>query len=809
MAAVTAPDPLRPVSSDVLAALAADGAPPPFRSELSLAPLIAFWTSEEHDCGPAGRAMRDLVRREVAREPALAEPIHDPALLARHTDLVDVMMAAAFPPAFVEQDCGAAMAPFRMRTFWATPKFRAALMDGDGDFRARAALDPAGILRLRDAFAYGVVLRKAYGLAIDFELPVVFIVTDPATGLDRYLKAIFDDRFLDVRVEGALPPLPDAVRAHPRAALVDAEMLRRALPRDRFVISGFTVFRAFDVTEAEVLSALKRDLIDKESIVTPARFAALQARMQTLFRRPELRFGLAALEGDRVLVLNYGARLQHACIFADSAHHKIEEYEGSLYARAVAAGQPLIVRDLAAEPNRTCIDDAVLASGVRSLLVAPLVYQDRVIGVLELGSPAPDDLSAADLPELDEVVPLFAMAVQRSMEEFNTRVQAFIKERFTAIHPVVEWRFRDVVMNHLDRMRAGDGSAELEPIVFEGVHPLYGLSDIRGSSTHRAVAIQADLLAQLALARGVIETAHRARPLPALDELRYRLDRHIGRIEAGLQTGDEVQALAFLRGDVEMLFAHLAGFGPDVRERIEAYRGALDTRLGTVYAQRRRFEDSVTMLNDAVSAYLDLEEQAAQGMFPHYFEKQKTDGVDYQIYVGERLLENGGFQPLYLRNLRLWQLLVTCGIALRVEQVKPRLPLPLEMAHLVLVQHTPLAVRFRQDEKRFDVDGAYNMRYEIVKKRIDKAVVRGTRERVTQPGRIAIVYSHAAEAQEYRDYVEYLQSLGHLEREVEDLELDDLQGVSGLRALRVTIDLRSDAPDPAATFAAVRAAGAR
>ena len=48
-------------------------------------------------------------------------------------------------------------------------------------------------------------------------------------------------------------------------------------------------------------------------------------------------------------------------------------------------------------------------------------------------------------------------------------------------------------------------------------------------------------------------------------------------------------------------------------------------------------------------------------MFPHYFEKQKTDGVDYQIYVGASLLEDGRFDPLCLKNLRLWQLMVTCG----------------------------------------------------------------------------------------------------------------------------------------------------
>jgi hypothetical protein len=181
-------------------------------------------------------------------------------------------------------------------------------------------------------------------------------------------------------------------------------------------------------------------------------------------------------------------------------------------------------------------------------------------------------------------------------------------------------------------------------------------------------------------------------------------------------------------------------------------------------------------------------------MVPHYFEKQKTDGVDYQIYVGASLQEDGQLDPLSLRNLRLWQLMVTCGIALRADRIRAELPIPLETTHLVLVQHAPLAIRFRFDEKRFDVDGAYDIRYEIVKKRIDKALIRGTSERVTQPGRIAIVYSQPAEGQEYRRYIEYLQSLGYLTPGMEELELEELQGVHGLRALRVAVDLTSRRP---------------
>src|SRR5439155_16305672 len=86
----------------------------------------------------------------------------------------------------------------------------------------------------------------------------------------------------------------------------------------------------------------------------------------------------------------------------------------------------------------------------------------------------------------------------------------------------------------------------------------------------------------------------------------------------------------------------------------------------------------------------------------------------------------------------------------------------------------PIAIRFRFDEKRFDIDGAYNMHYEIVKKRIDKALVKGSDERLTQPGTIAIVYSQPREAQEYRDYIAYLQAAGELTEEVEALVLEDL-----------------------------------
>jgi hypothetical protein len=780
----------------------------PFRTELSLGRLIDFWLDDLCDVSPACRAIGRTVREELTRAPELTGPIADPTVLGRHQDLVALLMGAIFPAALFDKEYGAALLPFQLRSFYRTPAFARLLMAPDGTVRGRVTLAPERVARLRLMRAYALVLQRHYGLTFELEYPLTFAATDPDTGLDRHFKFHLDPRFVEVVPTGPTPALPDEVRRRLARGLPEPELLRDVLPPSAFLLRGFTIFRAIDVTDQEVLSSLKHDLIDQASILSSAKFRGLQDKLRTLLRRPELRVGLAAIQGDRVLVLNYGADLAHACIFADSAHHRVSDFAGTVYARAVQSGEPVIVDDLATYPDRTPIEAQILANGTRALLVAPLHYQGRVTGTLELGSPTPGDLNIGHLPRLREVLPLFSMAVQRSTEELDHRVQAVIKEQCTAIHPVVEWRFREAALAFIEG-RSGDrhdAPGPMGPIVFEGVYPLYALSDIRGSSTERLRATQADLRAQLGLARDVLQAAHEANALPALDELRYRIEQDIARIAHGVSSGDEVGVVAFLRAEAEPLFDHVAGFGPVVGERVAAYRRALDPQRSTVYAERRRLEESVARLNEAIASDIDLEEQAAQAMFPHYFAKQQTDGVDYQIYVGPSLVEDGRFDPLYLKNLRLWQLMVACGVALRARQLRDRLPVPLETTHLILAQHAPLSIRFRFDEKRFDVDGAYDMRYEVVKRRIDKALVRGTGERVTQPGRIAIVLTHPAEAAEYRRYLDYLRALGYVTGDVEELELEELQGVHGLRALRVTVDLASAPAERPITAAALRGA---
>jgi hypothetical protein len=168
--------------------------------------------------------------------------------------------------------------------------------------------------------------------------------------------------------------------------------------------------------------------------------------------------------------------------------------------------------------------------------------------------------------------------------------------------------------------------------------------------------------------------------------------------------------------------------------------------------------------------------------------------VEFNIYVGQALSPHKPFSDIYVRNLKLWQLTFLTKAARLTHLLEKRLPLLLQTTQLILAHSIPLSISFRRKERKFDVDGAYNIRYEIIKKRIDKVHLRDSEERLTQPGKIAIVYSQQKELLEYLEYIEFLQGEKLLGENLEHLELEDTQGISGLKAVRVDVLFEQDQP---------------
>lgn len=763
-----------------------------FRCLLSFKPLIDYLSRS----ADASRVYRSCLGEDIEQiqkqAPELFRPIEDLSVLQRHRERVERLMSLVFPPVFRESEAVAAMIPFTGEPFFASPRFEKLFLDDNHHLRGQFNRDLKSLGRGRLIRGYLFILEQLYGIHQEFNYPINRIVPDPKTGLERHYKLEMDFSFVRALPAKGAPTLSTEQQHQVREHLTEPEILRRILPPENFELHGFVVLRAMECTTTEILLALERDLIDQEAIVSPGGFLNLQQRLRTLFGRPDLVATVAAFQDDQVLLINSGAEMIQHCIFQDSQHLPKSRFEGTPFAEAIEQNRIVRVADLNDYPFPETHDKHHTHAQSRSLMVAPLTSQGEAIGTLSIGSPYPGGLEPLDALVMEQIQPLFSMALSKALDNLENQVQRVIKEQWTAIHPTVEWRFRKATLNHLENLRRGE-KAEMEPIVFDGVYPVYGVSDIRGSTDERNRAIQKDLDNHLKLALKIGQLANSARPMLILQELTRRVEDWIQRIKKGLKSGDELTVAAFLRHEIEAIFPQLKQYGPKVLRAIERYQAAVDPRVGSVYSLRKDFEESVALLNDRLAAYLDREEKDLQKIFPHYFERHRTDGVDYLIYLGQSLTERGDYSDLYLKDFRLWQLKTAAGMAWHTHQLKPALKVPLDTAHLVLVQNAPLSIRFRSDEKRFDVDGAYDTRNEIIKSRLDKAVIQGREERLTQPHKIAVVYSHPQEGLEMRRHIRFLQSAGYLTDELEALDLAAMPGVQGLKALRVGVNLTSEA----------------
>lgn len=766
-----------------------DGRDPfPYARHLSLAPLVERWRARVRQAS-ASASVKPLAADLGAlldATPELEAPDLSAAAVAAHAPLVRMLASTLVPAEGLAAFEAAVTAPYRTDVLHATPGFEALGLWAHAD----AALE-----RLFARHATAEILRQAYGLALP-RAPRTERIADAETGLTRYFRVMLDPRF--VRVEPLAQTLPSLDAAEADAVFDDVGALDQLTARfaGAFAFRGLMLVTAEDATESEARAALGLDLLRQSAMATEADVLRLQEHVRTILWRPDIALGLVGVErGNRYRGVEAitGARpVGRSLLLGDAALDPAEaEACRSAYTQTLLTSTIVVVDDLADCDPCSPHERRLLDAGYRSLMLVPLREDRRLVGLLELGSPRPGAFTPALRRATVELGVVFSTAMKRAADEEENRIQAVIKHRFTAVHPSVEWRFRQEAQRVL--AEGGVGRRRTAPIVFHDVFGLYGLTDIRDSSNARLEAIGADLDLQTQLAEAVLDAALDVRPLPALREKRHRLQVLRGSALEGIRVEHETDVLSFLRDEIEPLFATVHGWSAAAGEAAAAYRRALDRDLGFLYRRRRGYEQSVTAINETVARVLEVAQEDAQRIVPHYFERYKSDGVEHNLYAGEAIVEDGGFDRLHLESLRLWQLETICRVAREVEAIKPHLPLPLETVHLVLVQGSPFDVRFRQDEKRFDVDGAYNARYEIMKKRIDKACIvepealRG--QRVTQPQTLSVVYASIADEMEYRRYLGYLAAEGWIEADVEALELEDLPGVHGLRALRVRIAL--------------------
>jgi rubrerythrin len=726
---------------------------------------------------------------EIAdKNPVLREGFSDLNLLKTYEKEIEGILQDAFSPVLTQNEIKTASVPFQDIIFNSSERFRSILKTAGEGFELQIKNMPED---QRYIIACTIILNFCYGYNLNFKRPFFYEIPD-ANGITRYYKILYNADFVEIIPRENAPKITYDDYEELLDNFENIELWKQKFPPSSYEFKGFVISNIFDVTDDQSISNIKSSLIGEDKRKNESFMQGFYEIFRSLFGFKNIEVGFSIYnESESAFERVYGAGMNSFLL------NKMERMtcENALckwsYNRLIKENSYFSISDVEKIYKRTkgkVPQIKVLHDqGYKSAIFAPIANDHGLMGVLEIVSKESKVLNSINANKLVDVMPFIVSAVERSKNEEENLIEAIIQKECTSIHPSVHWKFVQEARNYIKTEYETGESPTFKKIAFENVYPLFGQIDVKGSSNARNEATQKDLSLQLSLAEKILNKTLQKKSLLILEQIKFQVNKYCSDLKSNFKVDSENAITVFLRDEVKPVFELIAQTEPELKQDIEDYFSKIDEDLNVIYFYRKHYDDTVKLINTNMSSLLDEKQLEAQEMYPHFFERFKTDGVEHNMYIGESITKQDSFNMIYLYNLRLWQLQVMCEMENSYYQNQHEYPISLDVASMVLVFNQPLSIRFRMDEKRFDVDGTYNARYEVVKKRVDKAFIKGTEERITKKGKLTIVYSQKEDEDEYKRYISFLQSKNILDKDMEVLELEDLQGVTGLKALRVSI----------------------
>lgn len=713
----------------------------------------------------------------------LREGFQDVSLLEKHEELIKLLLSDLFPTGLTNNEIKAASIPLSNITFNYTERFKNILKDAGKDFEIE--------LRNIDddefyVFCCCLILQAYYKKDIKSSLPFYYDIPN-RQGIMKHYKITVNADFAEVYpVDETVIPSEEVVDML-LENLDDFKLWKRYFPSESWVLKGFTIISLVDCTSEVALSDLKSSMIsiDPENLAPDENLIEI---FKSYFDVPQLNFGL-------MLFNKKDQRLEKLPIYENLFTNHIldfwintfdDETRKTTFNNLNYNSKPIVVSSI------ENLDDEVKSlpsfrilrnNNINSFMVIPIVKDNELLAIMEFTSSVANSFNGLKLKKMEFFSDMILFSLNRFSFEKDYQIEAIIQREYTSIHNSVVWKFRNEAEKYFNASLAKK-IYNLKQISFKNLTPLFGFSDIRSSSEKRFNLMLEDLNQQ-------IECLHEIFSLTNSDSEKYLLALEIFENELNneIKADSEQRFQRLLREEIHPYLQAKLEIKPssEVKAKIKDYFAQVFTQNDLFYANRKSLDDSIMLVNRKLADVLDEAQEEAQQIFPHYYERFKSDGVEHNLYIGQNIAPDLHYHSKVVHKLRYWQLKTICNMEQEFRNFKKDLPICLDIASLIFVYNEKVDIRFRMDEKKFDVDGAYNSYYEIIKKRLDKAHVKDSTDRITCPGKITIVYFGMENQREYLDYVNKLQKKGILKNDIELLRVEDLQGITGLLALRVSI----------------------
>lgn len=708
----------------------------------------------------------------------------DPEVLTKNEGLIKVLLADLFPTGLTKNEIKAASAPLANITFNYTERFKKIVQDAGTDFNIEiTGIDDDEFY----IFCCCLIIQTYFDRNISTSLPFHYDIPNKNKIMKHYKITVNSDFTEIYPNENTILPSIEVID-HLLQNMDDVSLWKKHFPLKSWILKGFSIISLVDITTEVSLSKLKSTLIEIDPQDLKVH-GSLSEIFKSFFDVGELNFGLMTFN-------KVNNKLEKLPVYDNFFSHHILDFWINLFDEKLKKialenvkynPKPIVVSNVDLLPEdvkKLTSYQKLKENNINSFMIIPILKDDELLAIMEFTSPIPDALNGLKLKKVDFISDMILYSLSRFQFEKNNQIEAIIQRDYTSIHHSVYWKFRNEAERKYNAF-LGKKNYSLKEITFKDVYPLFGEIDIRSSSDKRRICMTSDVKNQLSDLLEILVYISRDESLSFQEELKF----YRNEVLTDLKADTEYRLYHFLEDKIHYFLKEFKEKSPgNLKEKIEIYFSKLHHGTHFYYHERKKLDDSIAETNLMFAEILDEEQKKAQKIFPHYYERFKSDGLDHSLFVGQSISPSFKFSSSIVKKLRFWQLKTQCKMEKQFHFLKNKLAMPFEVTSLILAYNEKIDIRFRMDEKKFDVDGAYFSYYEIIKKRLDKSYIKNSKERLTTPGKITIVYFNKEDETEYLKHIKKLQDKGYLTNEIEFLEVDNLQGVIGLLALRVSLN---------------------
>ncbi|MGK0386735.1 MAG: hypothetical protein ACI849_001353, partial [Patiriisocius sp.] len=614
------------------------------------------------------------------KHPILSEGLNTEEECIQYKEQIDIVMADLFSSILEQNEIKIATIPYNEFIIKSTQRYKNIIKIAGSDFQPEL-----NQFADNEFYVMGcvIIVNFLYGFDIDFRRPLYYDIPDEK-GIVRTYRLLYNADFVEIIKTDSAPAFSEKDFEELLDNFDNIALWKEKFPPDSYIFSGFIIANLFDVTADVNISKFKANLLHND-----ANKESLDADFETIYRSLfnciDLKLGFSEFNDqenalEEVTYKNLKSFILQGAESIDSTlalckvSYRTLFIQNEFYTVSNASKYHKLY------PNNILYKKLV-DQGFESAILAPIVDQGNVLGILELVSPTPNKLNSVNATKLRDIMPYLETYIIQAKTLIESELELIIQEECTSIHASVHWKFKQEARRYLQAQIAGN-SPTFNEAVFENVYPLFGQIDIKGSSGARNLAVKDDLELQLTFVLKIVKKVYDLEKLPIYEHLEFRIKEFLEDLETNFQVDSERSVIKFLKSEVNPLFGHLSQKSEALKALIDMYNKKLDTASGFVYKHRKDYDESVTEINKHMASVLDTKQKQAQKMYPHYFERFKTDGVEHNMYIGESITLKNSFHRVYLYNLRLWQLQVMCEMENNYYKLKEKLALPLDVASM-------------------------------------------------------------------------------------------------------------------------------